>query len=260
MNIVVCFSGGHSSAIAAIETVRKYGSKDVVLLNHDISPHVEHEDVKRFKRQVAEYVGLPITYANMPGWEDTPPISIALQLKAFGAPTKFCTNRLKTRPFYAWLERNGSAGDEIIYGFDPNEENRMTRRRISLGSMGYQAVFPLLEWERTIHNTEEIGIDRPVTYEYFRHANCVGCLKAGRQHWYCVFCMRPVIWEEAVRAEAEIGHSIINGVYLSELEMKFSAMKNDLRICPSEKQHPSTFWAAVRKELHRPHRFDQILF
>lgn len=35
---IVCFSGGHSSAVAAIETVRKYGKEQVVLLNHDISP------------------------------------------------------------------------------------------------------------------------------------------------------------------------------------------------------------------------------
>ena len=32
---VVCFSGGHSSALVAIEVVRRYGRGDVVLLNHD---------------------------------------------------------------------------------------------------------------------------------------------------------------------------------------------------------------------------------
>lgn len=69
---IVCFSGGHSSALAAIETARKYGTDGMVLLNHDISPHVEHEDIKRFKREVAGHIGIPITYANMPGWETTP--------------------------------------------------------------------------------------------------------------------------------------------------------------------------------------------
>ena len=73
MKYIVCFSGGHSSAIAAIETVRRYGKHDVVLLNHDISPHVEHEDIKRFKREVSEYLSLPITYANMPGGETKKP-------------------------------------------------------------------------------------------------------------------------------------------------------------------------------------------
>lgn len=76
MKRIVCFSGGHSSALAAIETVRKYGRENVILLNHDISPHVEHEDIKRFKQEVADYLHIPITYANMPGWEDTPPFFV----------------------------------------------------------------------------------------------------------------------------------------------------------------------------------------
>lgn len=82
---IVCFSGGHSSALAAIETARKYGTEGMILLNHDISPHVEHEDIKRFKQEVAEHIGLPVTYANMPGWETTPPLAVAVANKAFKA-------------------------------------------------------------------------------------------------------------------------------------------------------------------------------
>lgn len=43
---IVCYSGGHSSALVAIEVVRKYGNKNVVLLNHDINSSVENEDQK----------------------------------------------------------------------------------------------------------------------------------------------------------------------------------------------------------------------
>ena len=101
MKKIICFSGGHSSALAAIETVRKYGRDNVILLNHDISSHVEHEDIKRFKREIADYLGLPITYANMPGWETTPPLAVAVANKAFKAYNRpaFCTSRLKTEPF-----------------------------------------------------------------------------------------------------------------------------------------------------------------
>ena len=65
MKHVVLYSGGHSSALAAIETVRQYGPENVILLNHDINPRTEDADIKRFKREVAEYLGLLITYANM---------------------------------------------------------------------------------------------------------------------------------------------------------------------------------------------------
>ena len=113
---IVCFSGGHSSALAAIETARKYGTEGMILLNHDISPHVEREDIKRFKQEVAEHIGLPVTYANMPGWETTSPLAVAVANKAFKAFTRpaFCTSRLKTEPFYksSWKYRVTVVFDE----------------------------------------------------------------------------------------------------------------------------------------------------
>lgn len=251
MKYIVCYSGGHSSAVAAIETVRKYGKQGVVLLNHDISPHVEHEDIKRFKREVAEYLGLPITYANMPGWETTPPLDVAIKNKGFKAyrSPAFCTARLKTEPFHRWLAENGERGDNVIYGFDPEETGRMARRQDIMQAMGYKAVFPLADWDRTIYATEEIGINRPITYQTYKHANCIGCLKAGRQHWYCVYCLRPDVWEEAKAAEDVIGYSIIKGVYLKELEPKFKEMRDKLGIIPTDRTSSAKFWADVRKAM-----------
>lgn len=251
MKYIVCFSGGHSSALAAIETVRRYGSEKVVLLNHDISPHVEHEDIKRFKREVADYLGLPITPANMPGWETTPPLAVAIKNKAFKAFNlpAFCTSRLKTEPFQKWLEVNGAPGDAVIYGFDASEIQRMSRRTKVLAALGYKAMFPLADWERTIWATEEIGIARPSTYDIYKHANCIGCLKAGRQHWYCVYCLRPDIWEEAKTAEELIGYSIIKGAFLKELEPKFREMRDSLHIAPTDKTSSARFWADVKKAL-----------
>lgn len=251
MQYIVCFSGGHSSALSAIETVRRYGTENVVLLNHDISPHVEHEDIKRFKREIAAYLELPITYANMDGWENTPPLSVAIKNRAFKAYNHpaFCTSRLKTEPFQKWLEVYGAPGDAVIYGFDANETQRMSRRKEALAALGYKAVFPLASWKRTIFDTEEIGITRPKTYEVYKHANCIGCLKAGRQHWYCVYCLRPDIWDEAKAAEKLIGYSIIKGVFLKELEPKFQEMRDKLHITPTDKTSSARFWADVKKAI-----------
>ena len=46
MKYIVCYSGGHSSALVAIETVRKYGKENVILLNHNISAEVSITDIK----------------------------------------------------------------------------------------------------------------------------------------------------------------------------------------------------------------------
>lgn len=249
---IVCYSGGHSSALVAIEAVRKYGKERVVLLNHDISSKVEHEDIKRFKQDVADYLDLPITYANADGFEDLTPLEVSRRRKGFsvGNHQTFCTYYLKTQPFCKFLEAiPKSKSVHIAYGFDAEETNRIYRRESIIRSMGYYPVFPLADWERTIEKTEEVGITRPVTYKIFRHANCIGCLKAGKQHWYCVYCMCPDIWEEAKETEAELGYSIINGTYLDELELQFREMRDDKGICPSEKMNHQAFWAEVDRRM-----------
>ena len=68
-------------------TVLRYGRKNTILLNHDISNKVEDEDVKRFKEEVADYLDLPITYANRENFQTDTPLSLCRQLKMirFGA-------------------------------------------------------------------------------------------------------------------------------------------------------------------------------
>ena len=108
MKYIICYSGGHSSALCAIECVRKYGKENVILLNHNISQEVEHEDIKRFKNEVAKYLGLEITYANMEGWETKTPLKICKELGGFkfrNGPV-LCTYKLKTEPFHKWLKEN----------------------------------------------------------------------------------------------------------------------------------------------------------
>ena len=255
MKYVVCYSGGHSSALVAIEATRRYGKDNIILINHDISPDVEHKDIKRFKRDVADYLDIDITYANMLRWETMTPIKLSVKNKAFQfAPGRaLCTMYLKTEPFQGWLYKNlPPKHDEsivILYGFDMGEGERILRRTEAIEHMGYKADFPLANWTRSINTTEEIGIKIPTTYHIWKHANCQACLKAGKQHWYCVFCLRSDLWQEAKDAESKIGHSIIKGIFLEELEPKFKEMRDKKRICPSEKSNPSAFWAYVESFL-----------
>lgn len=115
-----------------------------------------------------------------------------------------------------------------------------------MAAMGYQTEYPLTWKERTIFNIEEIGIDRPKTYGIFNHANCTGCLKAGKQHWFIVYCLYPEIWEKAKQAENAIGYSILKQGFLSEFEEEFTRLKYKA-LPPTEKTKPQTFWAVARK-------------
>lgn len=193
----------------------------------------------------------------MEGWETKTPLKVCKELGGFkfGNGPALCTYNLKTKPFYKWLDENypvdkGEVREDIriVYGFDKDESSRIQRRIGVMINQGYKCEFPLAFWDRTIENTEEIGIARPNTYKLFKHANCKGCLKSGKQQWYLTYCLYPELWEEAKQVENEIGYSIIKGSFLEELEPKFARMKCK-GIVPTEKIKPQTFWAMVRKEI-----------
>ena len=248
---VVCFSGGHSSALVAIEVVRRYGNRDVVLLNHDIHARTEDADVKRFKRDVAAHLGLPITYANHARWDEWDQFDVVRDAGAFKGANGhvLCTHYLKTAPFRAWLDANADpAVTTIYYGFDANEPHRIQRRAGILGAAGYETAYPLATWPRTITSTREVGIEPPLGYSTFKHANCVGCLKAGWQHWFAVYATRPDVWERAKAAEDDIGYTIHRDASLEEREEEFASMVA-AGVTPTEHVPAPTFWSEARKRV-----------
>lgn len=252
MKHLVCYSGGHSSALVAIEVTRRYGQENTILLNHNIHPNSEHADIKRFKEQVADYLHVPITYANMGEWDKKDQFDVVIEAGAFkvGTGTALCTNRMKTRPFEEYLTQEFPTKEAVIYyGFDAKEKARIQRRSSHLALLGFASDYPLALWEeRTIYSTDEIGISQPNTYNQFKHANCTGCLKAGKQHWYVVYCTRPDIWAKGRLAEDLIGYTICAGTSLEELEPLFEKMRC-LGIPATEHIPFQTFWATVRKAL-----------
>lgn len=253
-------SGGHSSAITCIEMVRKFGKENCLLLNHDITVRVEDPDIKRFKKEVAEYLEMDITYVNMDGWENKDPLDVCIEIGGFKFQDNnvMCTTKLKTEPFKKFLKSNfptrvGQIRDDVnfYYGFSSEERTRITRRVGIMAAMGYRTSYPLASWslsERTIFNIEEVGINRPITYKKYRHANCRGCLKAGQQSWYIVYCEDYEYFQKGIRAEEVIGYSILKDNYLKDLEPKFARMKAS-GIVPTEAVGWQTFWARVNRIL-----------
>ncbi len=256
MKHIVCYSGGHSSALVAIAVADKYGPENTILLNHDISPEVEVADVKRFKREIADHLGLPITYANMKGWEDKSQFDVSVEIGAWKAGTgkALCTYYMKTAPFAKWLkERHPVAEGEtcedcvLYYGFDADEQNRIATRSGILGTMGYRTDYPLALWGSVpVTDTRAVGIEPPNTYGMFKHANCIGCLKAGMQHWYIVYCERRDLFEKAKAAEEKIGYTIHQEGWLEELETDFEKMRQ-AGVEPTEHVQHQTFWARAKQ-------------
>jgi hypothetical protein len=255
---IVCYSGGHSSALVAIEVVRRFGKENVILVNHQLI--LEDADVARFENQVAKYLEMEITYVNFDGWETKDQFDVVIERGSFvNTRTRqaLCTSVMKTMPFNDWLTDNFKGDDCVIYyGFDKSEPKRITRRSPIMAAMGYKTDYPLALWDnRTIFETTEIGIQRPNLYSMFKHANCIGCLKAGHLHWYAVYCNYPEIYAKAIATEEEIGYSIVKDSFLKDMIDKFEKMK-DLGIKPTEHVNGKKFWNDARKKLAGVCEFD----
>jgi len=227
------------------------------LLNHDINESVEAEDVKRFKREVASYLDMTVTQADHKDFSTKDQFDIAIDSKGFmfGRNSVQCTYKLKTLPFKQYLQENFPRDKEktvlkdcvIYYGFDANETTRIQRRVGILLSDGYVSDYPLALWkDRTINSTNEVGITPPNTYSVWKHANCTGCLKAGKQHWYLVYLHRRDLFEKAKYAEEVIGHSIMKEDYLSELEDEFEVLRL-AGVDTTEHEDGRTFAARARR-------------
>jgi hypothetical protein len=305
---IVCYSGGHSSALVAIEVVKLFGKENVILLNHNINPRYEDADIKRFKKEVADYLGLPITFANIKGIENENNIpnqfEVCEERKTFVNPHNrqiLCTYALKTEPFYDYLKSVEKESVCCYYGFDSDELNRVERRKSILIQDGIETDFPLALWsfelvkkyndfkinellktynkankskldklplyvieeaikhnlleiteydgkEKTINSTKEIGIEPPLTYKVWKHANCKGCLKAGQQHWYVVYCEDNETFERAKLSEERIGHSFGNFGFLKEVEPTFKRMK-EIGIPANEHISSHKFWKSAKHYL-----------
>lgn len=255
MKYVVCYSGGHSSATCALSVAKKFGAENVILLNHNITGRVERAETKRFKQEVADYLGLEVTYANHPKWEEKTPIQIIKDIGYFTDKkgNVLCTYELKTKPFYKWMEENDQDKVNVyVYGLDANEPARINRRSQVLGSQGYSTLFPMLWDESEIVTPESVGIAPPSCYDRYKHSNCTGCLKAGFQHWYIVYCEDRAMFDEVADYELDRSYSLRRNKgetqYLDDRRDLFDKMI-EAGVEPTEHVHYNTFWANARKKV-----------
>jgi hypothetical protein len=257
---IVCFSNGIQSASVAIAVVKKYKKENCILLNHAINPYIEPEDITDFGYKISNYLGMHITYANYKGYDASQIESIPNQFDVCETAGSFinpanrqylCTNRLKTKPFHDWLENNFPIGKNIMiyYGFAIGEENREERRCDIMCSMGYDTRYPLIREGVSGELYEETGISKPKHYNVFNHGNCKGCLKAGKQHWYAIYCLYPEVFQRAKLSEKRIGYSIKKEGYMKDFEIEFNKMR-DLGIEQTEKIQHQKFWKDVKKKLY----------
>ncbi|WP_246027731.1 hypothetical protein [Lysinibacillus antri] len=196
---VAMFSGGAASAYVAYYIVQKYGKENCVLFFTDTL--WEDIDNYRFMEEVAEYIGLDITYRT----DGRTPEEVFYDVRFLGnSRMAKCSEELKVRQTLIYLEelRDIHNLEPILYfGIGPHEQHRAVNLQNFYEHNPIEPIatrFPMIETFKEDLDTKKIIRDEwkialPRMYGLgFSHANCAGrCVRGGLGHYALLYKVWP---------------------------------------------------------------------
>lgn len=231
--IVVWFSCGAASAVAAKKTIQKWGDICTIrVVNNPIKD--EHEDNQRFLKDVEKWLGLDIEVCVNPKFPEASCEAVWEKRRYMsgvaGAP---CTLELKKNARKHWEANNKH--DWLVLGFTSEEEHRAKRFRQTERP---NLLTPLIDDNCNKGECFEIimgaGIELPEIYKLgYPNANCIGCVKsASITYWNHVRVQHPDVFKKRAEMSRDIGCRLVKvkgkRIFLDELDpdAKGRAMKN----------------------------------
>lgn len=221
--IVVWFSCGAASAVAAKLTIEKYGKENTIrLVNNPIAN--EHEDNHRFLKDCEKWLGVEIESCTNPDWPNADCVEVWAKRRFMSAPHGApCTYELKKKARQHWEANNHH--DYMVLGFTHDEQRRANRFRESERA---NLLTPLIDEKCTkFHCFEEImlaGISLPEIYRLgYPNANCIGCVKANSPtYWNHVRSVHPDVFASRAEQSREVGAKLVRvknkRIFLDELK------------------------------------------
>ena len=221
--ITVWFSCGAASAVAAKKTIEKYGqTHDILIVNNPIKE--EHEDNRRFLKQIEEYIQHPIIEAVNSKFPNHSIVEVFDKKKymsgVLGAP---CTLELKREARYQFeLTHNidfhvlGFTIDEWQRQKNFNEHERSNTIPVLINNLTTK--------EDCFKRLRKDAIKIPEIYNMgFPNANCIGCVKAqSPTYWNLVRSEFPLTFQQRAEQSRRIGCKLVKlhgkRIFLDELK------------------------------------------
>jgi hypothetical protein len=226
--IVVWFSCGVASAVAAKRTIELYSSSyEIRVVNNPVRE--EDEDNLRFKKDIEAWLGVPIETAINPKYPDCSAETVWRERRYMagtsGAP---CTVELKKLARQSWEALNlfnFDSENRLVMGFTVEERARHDRFVLT----ERQNLLPVLideglTKERCHRIVVSAGIQPPAVYgEGYPNANCIGCVKAtSPTYWNLVRRTRPDVFRSRAELSRELGARLVRvqgeRIFLDELD------------------------------------------
>lgn len=221
--IVVWFSCGAASALAAKLTLDQYGDRcRVRIVNNPISE--EDDDNRRFLRDVERWIGVPIEQAINPDFPNASIIEVWEKKRYMagvdGAP---CTELLKKEARRRWEQVNKPHWH--VLGFTVDERKRFDNFRLGERENTLPVLIDAgLTKQECADFVVAAGLALPSIYaEGYPNANCPGCVKASSPtYWNLVRRSRPEVFAQRAEMSRRIGAKLVEvkgeRIFLDELD------------------------------------------
>ena len=221
-DIVVWFSCGAASAVAAKLAIEKYGKDRIRVVNNMVLE--EDIDNRRFLRDVQAWLGVQIEDCFNPKYPSGSAVSVWDYRGAMsytdGAP---CTLELKKEARYLW-ERNNPVAFHVL-GFTADEQSRhdafVRSERDNVLPVLIDAGMTKGDCYRYLMDA---GITLPRVYAMgLPNANCIGCVKAtSPTYWNLIREKWPHVFEQRAIQSRRIGARLVRvkneRIFLDELD------------------------------------------
>jgi len=218
MRVVVWFSCGSASAVAAKLALDKYGDR-VAVVYCDMSRD-EHPDNQRFRADVERWLGVSVDVVSNPAYTSVDEVFERTRYMS-GIQGARCTVEMKKVPRFAFQR----ADDIHVFGFTADEGRRIQRFRENNPELLHDMVLhdQGVTKERCHGIIAAAGIEQPMMYRLsYTNNNCLGCVKAtSARYWNMIRRDFPEVFDRRVRQSREIGVQLtrVEGerVFLDEL-------------------------------------------
>lgn len=213
--VLVWFSCGAASAVAAKMAVDKYGDRCEVLYCDTLA--YEHPDNPRFMADVSRWIGKEIKLLKSDKYKDIFDVFTRTGW-LIGVGGARCTTELKKNVRKAY-QRNG---DIQVFGLTSDEQKRIDR---------FEDENPdtICEWiladnkvskKDCYRMLQEAGIDLPTMYKLgYNNNNCIGCVKGQAGYWNKIRVDFPDAFDRMAKLERQMNVAI-NKTYAGDGKRK----------------------------------------
>jgi 3'-phosphoadenosine 5'-phosphosulfate sulfotransferase (PAPS reductase)/FAD synthetase len=211
--VVVWFSAGAASAVAAKLTLDKY--PDAILVYTDTGS--EHEDNVRFIGDIEKWLDKPVYKIKSEIYQDIWQV-FKITRWLVGVNGARCTTELKKK-----LRQKFEEPDDLqVFGYTIEEQNRVARFIQNNPEINVEC--PLIDKKLSKSDCFDIltqaGIELPTMYKLgFRNNNCIGCPKGGMKYWGRIRKHFPEQFERMAKVERDLDVAI-NKSYAGDGERK----------------------------------------